>query len=159
MVWPARVEVVARRPTVVLDAAHNAASVAALVEVLAESFLARRRWLIFATTQEKDLRGMLERLAGRFDEVIFTRYLNNPRGVPPDELHVLAAELGSAGPQAGGGPGVRAARTWIAHTPAEAWDIVHRLATADDLICITGSFFIAAEMRRQLAAQPISPRP
>jgi dihydrofolate synthase/folylpolyglutamate synthase len=169
VVWPARVEVVARRPTVVLDAAHNAASVAALVEVLAESFVARRRWLIFATTQEKDLRGMLERLQGRFDEVIFTRYLNNPRGVPPDELQALAAELGSAGPHiekgsgtkmgsplppAGEGPGVRADHTRIALTPAEAWDFVHRLATPDDLICVTGSFFIAAEMRRQLAARP-----
>ena len=41
--WPARVEVVARRPTVVLDAAHNAASIAALVEMLDESFSARRR--------------------------------------------------------------------------------------------------------------------
>ncbi len=174
VVWPARVEVVARRPTVVLDAAHNAASVAALVEVLAESFAARRRWLIFATTQEKDLRGMLEWLLGRFDEVIFTRYLNNPRGVPPDELQALAAELGSAGlpveegtgaapgsprPQAGEGPGVRGAGAAIAPTPSEAWDLVHRLATPDDLICVTGSFFIAAEMRRQLAARPFSPGP
>ena len=170
VVWPARIEVVARRPTVILDAAHNAASVAALVEVLGESFAARRRWLIFATTQDKDLRGMLERLVGRFDEVIFTRYLNNPRGVPPDELQALAAEICSAGLQAGGGPGmvigsplplagegpgVRAVRTRIAHTPAEAWDIVRQLATADDLICISGSFFIAAEMRRQLAARPL----
>ena len=38
IVWPVRVEVVSRRPTVVLDAAHNAASIAALVETLAESF-------------------------------------------------------------------------------------------------------------------------
>ena len=43
----------------------------------------------------------------------------------------------------------------IAHTPAEAGDIVRQLATADDLICISGSFFIAAEMRRQLAARPL----
>jgi dihydrofolate synthase/folylpolyglutamate synthase len=176
VVWPARVEVVARRPTVVLDAAHNAASVAALVEVLAESFAARRRWLIFATTQEKDLRGMLERLPGRFDEVIFTRYLDNPRGVPPEELQSLAAELssplprageglgvravtGSPRPLAGEGLGVRALGTRVAPTPSEAWDIVHRLAAPDDLICVTGSFFIAAEMRRQLAARPFSPGP
>ena len=80
------VEVVARRPTVVLDAAHNVASIAALVEVLDESFSAGRRLLVFATTQEKDLRGMLQRLLGRFDHVIFTRYSNNPRSVPPQEL-------------------------------------------------------------------------
>jgi dihydrofolate synthase/folylpolyglutamate synthase len=157
--WPARVEVVARRPTVVLDAAHNAASVAALVEVLAESFVARRRWLVFATTQEKDVRGMLERLRGRFDEVIFTRYLNNPRGVPPEELQALAIELGSTGRRAGEGPAVRAAGITIAPTPAEAWDVVQRRAMADDLICISGSFFIAAEMRHQLAARPFSPAP
>jgi len=157
--WPARVEVVARRPTVVLDAAHNAASVAALVEVLAESFVARRRWLVFATTQEKDVRGMLERLRGRFDEVIFTRYLNNPRGVPPEELQALAIELGSTGRRAGEGPAVRAAGITIAPPPAEAWAVVQRRAMADDLICISGSFFIAAEMRHQLAARPFSPAP
>ena len=97
---------------------------------------------------------MLEQLLGQFDEVIFTRYLNNPRGVPPEELQALATELGSPRPPAGEGLGVRAAGIAIAPTPAEAWDLVHRLATADDLICITGSFFFAAEMRRQLAARP-----
>ena len=106
--WPARVEVVARRPTVVLDAAHNAASIEALVEVLAESFSARRRLLIFATTQEKDLRGMLERLLGRFDHVIFTRYLRKPRGVPPEELQALAAELTTSHPERSEGSPVNA---------------------------------------------------
>jgi dihydrofolate synthase/folylpolyglutamate synthase len=141
VVWPARVEVVARRPTVVLDAAHNAASIAALIETLAESFSARRRLLIFATTQDKDLRGMLGHLLGQFDEVVFTRYLNNPRAVPPQELQALAMELSGR-------------RYAICPEPADAWDAIHRLAGPDDLICITGSFFIAAEMRRQLASRP-----
>ena len=52
-------EVVARRPAVVLDAAHNGASIAALIETLDESFSVGRRLLVFGTTQEKDLRGML----------------------------------------------------------------------------------------------------
>jgi dihydrofolate synthase / folylpolyglutamate synthase len=156
-VWPARVEVVARRPTIVIDAAHNAASIEALVEVLDESFSARRRILIFGTTQEKDLRGMLDRLLGRFDHVIFTRYVDNPRGVPPEDLSALAAQLVSAGPLAGDGPGVKTPSIEIAANPAEAWAAVHRLAEPDDLICITGSFFLAAEMRRQLALRPLSP--
>src|SRR6202044_30012 len=46
--WPARVEVVRRRPTVVIDASHNLASVAALVETLDESFSPARRTLVFA---------------------------------------------------------------------------------------------------------------
>ncbi len=39
--WPARIEVLKRRPTVVLDAAHNVASIEALIDVLEESFAAR----------------------------------------------------------------------------------------------------------------------
>ncbi len=171
--WPARVEVVARRPAVVLDAAHNAASIGALVEVLDESFSPGRRLLVFATTQGKDVRGMLQRLAGRFDRVIFTRYLENPRGIPPGELQRLAAVCwggsatcwggsSTATPTAtsplplGEGPGVRASPTIeIAASPAEAWDAVHRVAEPDDLVCITGSFFLAAEIRRQIASRPL----
>jgi dihydrofolate synthase / folylpolyglutamate synthase len=176
VVWPARVEVVFRRPTVVLDAAHNAASIAALVEVLEESFSVRRRLLVFATTQEKDIRGMLDQLLDRFDHIIFTKYLNNPRGVSPEELLAMASSLNSswggsstATPTLGEGPevnknsplpleeraGVRAASVEIAPTPADAWSAVHRTAKPDDLICITGSFFLASEMRREIAARPL----
>jgi dihydrofolate synthase / folylpolyglutamate synthase len=141
VVCPARVEIVARRPVVVLDAAHNVASIDALLATLDESFSAARRLLIFATTEEKDVRGMLASLLGRFDEVIFTRYRNNPRGVPAEELQALAAELSG--------------RTWpVRATPAEAWDLAARTAGPDDLICVTGSFFIAAEMRRQWMPPP-----
>lgn len=157
VVWPARVEVVARRPAVVLDAAHNAASIAALVEVLDESFSARRRWLIFATTQEKDLRGMLGQLLGRFHRIVFTRYRNNPRSVPPEELLALAEELRAPSPQAAGEKASGAPEMEMAPNPADAWDTVRRAAEADDLICITGSFFLAAEMRHQLAQRPFPP--
>jgi dihydrofolate synthase/folylpolyglutamate synthase len=171
--WPARVEVVARRPTIVLDAAHNVASIAALVEVLGESFSAARRLLIFATTQEKEHRGMLQQLLGRFDHVIFTRYSDNPRSVPPAELLELAKSIGRGSSSTNGwggsstaapattsrlplgeGPGVRAATMEIAATPADAWAAARRMATPDDLICITGSFFLASEMRTHVAAQP-----
>ncbi|HWC89368.1 MAG TPA: Mur ligase family protein, partial [Pirellulales bacterium] len=39
--WPARVEVVGRRPTIVIDAAHNLASAIALIETIDESFAAQ----------------------------------------------------------------------------------------------------------------------
>ena len=144
--WPARIEVVARHPAVILDAAHNVASVQALAEVLAESFTVERRLLVFATTQGKDIRGMLERLLGHFDDVIFTRYADNPRGVPPEQLQALAHEMNGR-------------RYSVCATSAEAWTAVERLATPDDLICVTGSFFIAAELRRHLAVRPSLPLP
>ena len=135
LAWPARIEVLARRPAVVLDAAHNVASIEALVETLRESFAARRRTLIFAATQDKDYRGMLERLLGSFDEILWTRYLDNPRAVPPEDLQALAVELG--------------ARRWpIYAEPAAAWEAARRLASPEDLIVVAGSFFLAAEIRR-----------
>ena len=63
-----------------LDAAHNVASIQALVETLEESFSVARRLLIFATTHDKDVRGMLQCLLDHFDEVYFTRYSNNLPG-------------------------------------------------------------------------------
>jgi dihydrofolate synthase/folylpolyglutamate synthase len=99
--------------------------------------------LIFGTTREKDLRGMLAPLAGHFDTMIFTRYLGNPRSVPPEELLAIAKE---ASGQSGR----------VCPTPAEAWGQASALASPDDLICVTGSFFLAAEMRALcLADQPV----
>lgn len=155
LTWPARVEVVARRPTVVLDAAHNAASIGALADVLAESFSVRRRILLFATTHDKDIDGMFARLVGQFDRAIFTRYLNNPRSIAPESLAQKAVQKWAAGerPQETE-PTSRACDVRTARTPAEAWETVRRTANPDDLICITGSFFFAAEMRDQIAARP-----
>ncbi len=142
LVWPARVEIIARQPAVVIDGAHNVASVAALIRVLNEHFSAPRRLLVFAATQGKDVRGMLEQLVDEFDTVILTRYLDNPRAVPLEELVAVATELT-------GGRRLR-----VCPGPAEAWDHVRALAAPEDLICITGSFFIAAQMRRHALARP-----
>ncbi len=135
--WPARIEIVGRRPTIVLDAAHNVASVEALVRALQESFTPGPRLAIFATTRDKDVRGMLAVLLPAFDEVIFTRYWKNPRGVPPEELAAIAEELSPS----------RAQNVHIAADPQTAWRLAQAMATSEHLVAITGSFYIAAEMR------------
>jgi dihydrofolate synthase/folylpolyglutamate synthase len=148
--WPARVEVIGRRPTVIIDTAHNAASIESLLSTLDESFHARRRWLIFATTLEKQVREMLRLLLPRFDGVVLTRYLNNPRCVPLDVLRSIAAEVAADG---GDGDGKHPAKhAVIRESPESAWNHVQSLVQPDDLICITGSFFLAAEMRTVIGA-------
>ena len=137
------VEVAGRRPAVVIDAAHNVASVEALAATLAESFSARERILVFATTRDKEVPAMLRCLLPHFDHVILTQYQNNPRGVPPEELAAIASQESAA---------VR-----VCSSPAAAWEVVRTLAGEKDLVCITGSFFIAAEMRAQIAARPLHP--
>ena len=78
--WPARVEVVARRPTVVLDAAHNVASIEALVERSTRVSPPARRLLVFATTQDKDHRGMLAPAAGQVRRSVLHALLEQSPG-------------------------------------------------------------------------------
>jgi len=134
-VCPARIELVSRRPALIVDGAHNRASAAALVAALGESFAVRRRRLLFATTLEKDVRGMLEELLPAFDEVVFTRYRDNPRGVDPAELARLAEAM--------------TGRSYaVAPSAAVGWAELVGRAGPEDLVCATGSFFLAAEVRR-----------
>lgn len=139
---PARIEVVSREPWIVLDTAHNLASIEALTLEVRRSFPAHSRILIFATSRDKDAAGMLGLLVSEFDHIIFTRYLNNPRARSEEEslrlgrdaLNQIAREH-------------RSPRFHLASTPAEALATAQQLATTDSLICITGSFFLAAELR------------
>jgi len=142
---PARIEVVSRHPTVILDAAHNVASIEALITTIEESFSARRRLLIFAASHEKDVGGMLRLLLGSFDHIIFTCYRNNPRGLPSERLYSLAAAPVICN-------SFRPCRMEMAIGPAEAWSAARRSATPEDLLCITGSFFLAAEIRPYIAS-------
>jgi dihydrofolate synthase / folylpolyglutamate synthase len=139
--WPARMEVFGGRPLVVLDCAHNLASVQAFLDTLTASFPPGRRWLIFAGSTDKDLTGMLRLLAPHFAHVFLTRYHSNPRSAPPEQL---AAMLPSAG--------------IIPHThcqtPIEAWQKALAAAGPDDLVCATGSVFLAGELRPVVARIP-----
>jgi dihydrofolate synthase/folylpolyglutamate synthase len=132
--WPGRIEVVGREPTVIVDTAHNWAAAAALLRTLDDSFPARRRLLIFAATRDKDVAGMLRQLLPRFDSIVLTSFQNNPRNVPVEELRRLAQGLGER-------------PLHVAADAAAAWKLARRLTGTADLICVTGSFFIAAEMR------------
>ena len=139
-VWPARMEVLGRRPLVVLDCAHNPASAEALVRTLRESFPHCRRLLVFAGSGDKDLAGMFRVLAPHFAHAFLTPYLGSTRSTPPEQL----AELLRA---AGGPPAT------LCPSPAAAWEAARGAAGADELICITGSVFLAGELRPLLTAE------
>ncbi len=138
--WPARVEVVGREPTVIIDAAHNWASAKALVATLRDDFPRRRRILIFASTRDKDVRGQLRLLLPEFETVILTRYVDNPRAVPPEELRCIASALSDQ-------------PVHVTEEPASAWKLARKLAAPEDLIVVTGSFFLVAELRELIVGE------
>ncbi len=134
-----RIEVLSTHPTIMIDVAHNVASVAAVAETIGQRFSNPRRILIFASSKDKDAAGMLKLLAPHFQHVILTKYLHNPRAFDPSELHAIAQEAG---------PHNLAGTTWeIQQDPAIALARAQSLAQPQDLICATGSFFLASELR------------
>ena len=135
--WPLRIEVLKQSPTVVVDAAHNWKSIKELLNTLSQRFEARRRILIFSTSVDKDICGMLRLLLPSFDTVVLTQYQNNPRAVPINDLHQMARKICHHS-------------VHLAEDPTTAWHIATRLSSNEDLICVTGSFFIAGEMREAI---------
>ncbi|MFQ5733047.1 MAG: bifunctional folylpolyglutamate synthase/dihydrofolate synthase, partial [Planctomycetaceae bacterium] len=131
--WPLRLEVLSRDPTIVVDAAHNEASAAALVGALRAEFSAERRILVFAASRDKDVERIAAVLFPAFNAVVLTQFVGNPRSIPPDELQSRVDPAGVGFP--------------MAPSPMEALSQAIALAGARDLICATGSFYLAAEVR------------
>ena len=135
--WPARVEVFGRSPCIVIDGAHNVASAEALAETLRTCFPPSPRTLVFGTTREKDLPGQLRALLPPFDRVVATRYVENPRSVPPDEVAALVTDL----------------LVTTAGSPREALELAREQTPEGGMIVVTGSLFLAAETRACLLAE------
>jgi dihydrofolate synthase/folylpolyglutamate synthase len=145
---PARIEEFGERPRVIVDAAHNAASMAALFQTLAcEDAPGGRRVLVFAASAEKQLVEMLSAAEGWADQLVLTRFHCNPRAAALEMLRAAAATAV---------PALAAACVEEAD-PLHALQIALRLAGARGVVCVAGSFFLAAEVRQHLLAKTSAP--
>lgn len=142
--WPARLEVAQREPWLVLDCAHNPASIAATVEWFTTQLPARRRCLILAVSKDKDVAGIVAALAPFFAHAYLTRFASSQRSADP----ALLADLWR---QAGG----QAAT--IRDRAADALAAAQSAARLDEALLVTGSVFLAGEVRGLLRAS--EPRP
>ena len=132
---PARIERVGEKPLVILDAAHNVASMESLVATLAPAARAfRPTVLLFAASADKQIAEMLAVARGRFDHIVITRYATNPRAATVPQLVEACQRAGLPAPQ-------------VATAPAEALRLARALATPRGMVCVAGSFFLAAEIR------------
>ncbi|GAB3214158.1 folylpolyglutamate synthase/dihydrofolate synthase family protein [Marinactinospora endophytica] len=89
---PGRLEVVRRSPTVLVDAAHNPAGMAATVRAVEEAFTFTRLVGVVAIMADKDIEGILGPLEPVLSEVVVTRN-SSPRSLAPEELKQLAEEV------------------------------------------------------------------
>ncbi|MEO6531592.1 MAG: Mur ligase family protein [Specibacter sp.] len=94
---PGRLEVMRTSPTIVVDAAHNPAGIAASAKSLQESFAFSKLVVVLGVLVEKDaeeiLRTIKESYGDEAAEICLTQS-NSPRAIPAAELAEMAADLG-----------------------------------------------------------------
>jgi dihydrofolate synthase / folylpolyglutamate synthase len=141
---PGRLERVRSAPTVLLDAAHNPAGMAATVAALAEEFSFRRLVAVVAIFEDKDAAGILDLLEPVADAVVVTRN-SGSRTMPVAQLAPVAA--GIFGEE----------RVTVAPELPDAIETAVALAEADLAdemggvgVLITGSVVTVADARRLL---------
>ena len=143
--WAGRLEVVDRRPTVLLDGAHNPAAATVLADYLTRidrSHPFRPVVLVLGMMRDKDHRGFVERMRGLVDEVVLTQ-ADLPRSATAQELR---ASIGSLLPHPHIHPSLSAA---IA--------LARQLATPEGLVCVTGSLMLVGECKAWLRGSGLSP--
>jgi dihydrofolate synthase/folylpolyglutamate synthase len=133
-----RMEMIWRAPRIMIDGAHNPESILALMRAIPADEPYCGLVVIFGCAADKDVDGMLAEIAGGADKVIFTRASDNRRAANPENL---AERFEARGKMAQWAPTVR-----------DAINLAHKSAGPEDLICITGSFYIAGEAKRLIEA-------
>jgi dihydrofolate synthase/folylpolyglutamate synthase len=135
---PGRLEVLSRRPLVVLDGAHNPAGADALVRALPQAFVWERLHLVLGVSANKDIDGIVRTLAPLADQTYACRN-SSPRSAPAER--VLEA-CRAAGLEAGACGSVQ-----------EALEAARSAAGEADLILVTGSLYTVADARRSLVSR------
>jgi dihydrofolate synthase/folylpolyglutamate synthase len=131
-----RMEIISEDPHIIVDAAHNAASMKALIQAIGQHVPYDSMIMVFGCNSDKDVRGMLTQLQYGADKVIFTRS-NSPKAVFPQDLADMYTEICGKMYQ-------------TAMTLREATKIAKSAVSREDLICITGSFYLVGQAKEQL---------
>lgn len=139
--WPGRLEIIDRQPLTVVDGAHNADGVAALLAELPGLAGGRPVHLLFAVMGDKDWQAMVAPLAAVCRSAVVTEVLA-PRGAP---ARPVAAAFAAGCPAT------------VEPDLGRAWRMVRQRAGSDGVVLVAGSLFLVGELYRLLAQE--APRP
>ncbi len=143
--WEGRLEVVEHHPTLLLDGAHNPAAAEAVAAHLAAyrgDHPGSRILLVIGMMRDKDLEGFFRAILPTVDEAIVTQ-ANMARAATVEELCSFLGE--------------RSDSVHVAPHTADALALARRLASPEDLICVTGSLMLVGEVKALLRGCGLSP--
>jgi dihydrofolate synthase/folylpolyglutamate synthase len=152
---PGRLEILRRSPAVLVDAAHNPAGMAAIMEALTETFNFDRVIGVVAAMADKDVTGLLAELEPVLSDIVVTTN-SSPRSMSAAELAVIAREVFGED------------RVQVSDRLDDAIEAAVSLADESDsaglpggsAVLITGAVVTAGDARRLLApASPVDAPP
>ena len=129
--WPARFEIISKKPTIILDGAQNGASMQALRKTIKQRFGRSALWLIFGIAKDKELADTC-RAASLISENIIVTKANNPRAMSPQRLAKYFPST---------------SRMFMSESVREALGLAASKTNSNGLIVITGSLYVCAEAR------------
>jgi dihydrofolate synthase/folylpolyglutamate synthase len=130
--WPARIEVLRRRPLTVVDCAHTADSARRLRDTLEEYLRVDGATMIVGVMGDKDLEGLAMAIEPLTRRVIATR-ADHPRALAPDAVARVFRDLGI--------------ETSVQAGVADALDAAAGVGATGEAIVVLGSVALAGEAR------------
>ena len=130
---PGRMEILSRKPLMLIDGAQNADSADKLKKSVEQIFKYDKLILLLGLSEGKDIKGVCDELASFADEIILTR-ASVKRAQDP---HIIRGYI-------------RKRPVRVTKDVKEALGVALDLAGENDMILATGSFFLIGEVRRLL---------
>lgn len=142
--WPGRLERVSERPAIYIDGTHNPAGARELVRFWQENFRGHRIHLVYAAMRDKAVDEVAGLLFPHAETVVFTE-LRQPRAISAALLAEITGEF--------------AKRYFVIRDPGEAFEHALGLARPEDVVFVTGSLYLAGELRQHCAKIALPEKP
>ena len=137
--WPGRLEIVSRRPLVILDGAHNLNAARVLATYLKTRLAGREITMVAGILDDKPYAAMLKTLLPHCSRVILTRPRIS-RALAPEVLREVAADIVD--------------RIDIVPDVGQAVAQAIRQTADRNAVCIAGSLYVVGEAKEALESNP-----
>lgn len=135
--WPGRLEVISKKPLVVLDCAKDAEATEAVRKTIESDFRYERLVAVVSISSDKNIAGMIDNIAQIADHFIITKHSVTGRAAEPE---VIIAEIEKAG------------KTYEVHLDqASAFDRAVEHGKTGAMVLVIGSVYLAGDARAYLS--------
>jgi dihydrofolate synthase/folylpolyglutamate synthase len=134
--WPGRLEVVYKKPLVVLDGAQNKASMLVLFGSLRKIFKYKKLFIILGISADKDIKGISRVVEAETQHIILTKS-RHPRAAEPENIKRYFKKN-------------KKEEIKVTNSLKDALNLSFKLSNKNDLIICCGSLFVVAEARKLL---------